>query len=75
MRAYLRDALSSHRSTIRVGQEKGTLMNVASDLVLQAEMSYRAERVSRQWGPVRRRRASRRQGRSTASQAVRSDLH
>lgn len=38
-------------------------MNIASDLVLQAEMNYRAERLQREWRPVRRRRAARRQGR------------
>ncbi|MFN8192989.1 MAG: hypothetical protein U0R80_01760 [Nocardioidaceae bacterium] len=48
-------------------------MNVASDLVLQAEMNYRAEQVKRAWGPVRRRRAARREGRMAAPQAARHD--
>jgi hypothetical protein len=42
-------------------------MNNAADLVLRAEMNYRAERIQRAWSPVRRRRASRRQGAGATS--------
>jgi hypothetical protein len=45
-------------------------MNNAADLVLRAEMNYRAESIQRAWSPVRRRRASRRQGSNTTRQVV-----
>ena len=54
VRAYLRGGISSHTGN-GPGSRKGTAMN--DDLLVNAEIEYRVNRIREDWRPIRARRA------------------